>query len=116
VYIYYGGYARRHKGERFTERQLGRVRIKKDRYVAREAQDAGVMRTRLVRLAGQALTLNVDAEGGEVRARLLDEGGKPLKGFGFKDCAPINSNELAAPLRWKRPLSEAATRPVLLEF
>ncbi|MBA3417007.1 MAG: hypothetical protein H0U10_17440, partial [Chloroflexia bacterium] len=35
LYIYYGGYARGHKVERFTERQLGLARMPLDRYVSR---------------------------------------------------------------------------------
>src|SRR5206468_12188895 len=58
VYIYYGGYAHGHKVERFKERQIGMVRMKRDRYAAREAEKQGVMRTRLLNLQGARLTLN----------------------------------------------------------
>src|SRR5687768_10203291 len=37
VYLYYGGYARGHKVERFAERQIGLARMPRDRYVARVA-------------------------------------------------------------------------------
>jgi hypothetical protein len=117
VYLYYGGYARGHKVERFTERQLGLVRIRRDRYVAREAgEQAGLLRTPLLRVAGSALTVNADAKGGELRARLLDGSGKPVPGFAFADCRAITTDSLAAPLRWKKPVSALQGRSVRLEF
>ena len=49
VYLYYGGYKSGHKVNRFEERQIGLVKMKRDRYVAREAgADGGSFRTPLV--------------------------------------------------------------------
>ena len=115
VYLYYGGYARGHKVERFTERQIGLVRLARDRYVAREANETpGVLRTPPVVLNGDTLTLNADARAGEVRVRLLGEDGRPLPGF--EESAPVTSDSLAAPVRWKQPLSSLQGRPTRLEF
>jgi hypothetical protein len=116
VFIYYGGYARGHKVERFTERQIGCVRMKRDRYVAREADAEGHLRTRLIILAGASLSVNVEADGGELRAQLLDVHGKAMRGFSFADCQPIRGNELSAPLRWKKSLAEVNGKPLRLEF
>jgi len=116
VFIYYGGYARGHKVERFTERQIGLVRIKRDRYVAREAVGRGMLRTRLVTIEGDSLSLNVDASRGEVRVQIVDDQGRPLRGFGFADCAAIRADDVSAPVRWKRPLSELRRKPVRVEF
>lgn len=115
VTLYYGGYARGHKVERFTERQIGLVRIPRDRYVAREAGETpGTLRTPPLTLDGDALTLNVDARGGEARVRILGEDSRPLPGF--EDPAPVTGDSLAAPVRWKQPLSALRGRPVRLEF
>jgi hypothetical protein len=116
VYIYYGGYARGHKVERFKERQIGLVRIKRDRYVAREAQGAGTLRTRPLKIAGGAIALNADATGGEIRVQILDDRGNPIRGFRFADCSPIESDEVSAPLRWKRRLADLDGKAVQLEF
>jgi hypothetical protein len=116
IYLYYGGYARGHKVERFTERQIGLVRMKRDRYVARQATTQGTLRTRLVLLEGDALSLNVDAHHGEARVQILDERNKPIQGFSFVDCAAIRSDELAAPVHWRRLLSEIRDAPVRIEF
>jgi hypothetical protein len=117
VYVYYGGYARGHKVERFTERQIGLVRLPRDRYVAWEAGAAeGTLRTPLLTLAGGGLSLNVDASGGEVRAQVVGREGRPVPGFAFADGKPLTRDALAAPLEWKRPVSALKGTPVRLEL
>lgn len=116
VFIYYGGYARGHKIERLTERQIGLVRIRRDRYVARQAEGEGTLRTPPVTLSGRSMALNADARGGEIRVQVLDPAGKPLPGFTFADCRPVAEDSLAAPVRWKSSLDRLKDRPVRLEF
>ena len=117
VYLYYAGYRRGHKVNRFEERQIGLVTMKRDRYVAREAgSSGGSFRTPLVILNGEAMTLNTDARAGSVRVQLLTPGGEPVPGFTKTDCEMIRGDVLAAPVRWARPLSVLADRPVRLEF
>jgi hypothetical protein len=117
VYFYYGGYARGHKVERFTERQIGLVKIRRDRYVARAAGDTpGTFRTPLAALDAKGLTLNVDAPRGEVRAQLLDANGRPVPGYTFADCRPVSGDSLDAPVKWKKPLAALKGKPVRLEF
>lgn len=116
VFFYYAGYARGHKIERFRERQLGLVRIRRDRYVAREAgEEPGTLRTPQVTLGGKALTLNAEARAGEIRCQLLDAGGKPLPGFTYAECRAISADGLELPVRWKRGLETLKGRPVQLE-
>ena len=70
TYLYYGVYARGHKVERLTERQIGMARMKRDRYVAREAGlEGGFLRTPTVVLSGKNLTVNADVQG-ELRIRV----------------------------------------------
>jgi hypothetical protein len=117
VFLYYGGYARGHKVERFTERQIGLARMRRDRYVARESGDAaGVLRTRVVTLDAKMMTLNADARRGEIRVRITDPAGKPLAGYTFADCAPITGDSLAAPVKWRHPISRLRGRLVRIEF
>jgi hypothetical protein len=116
IYIYYGGYARGHKVERFTERQIGLVRMKRDRYVAREASDEGRLRSRQLLLDATEVSLNADASGGEIRVQVLDAHQKTIRGFSYEDCAPIKTDALRAPVRWKRNISELRNQPVCLEF
>jgi len=117
TYIYYGGYARGHKVERFTERQIGLARMKRDRYVSRSAGNKEChLQTHKLVLSGAAMTLNVNAAGGLARVQILGADGKPIKGFSFADCEPITSDSICVPVRWKRALSAIAGKPVWLEF
>jgi hypothetical protein len=116
TYIYYGGYAHGHKVERFTERQIGLVRMKHDRYVAREAQKDGLLRTRLLAIQGKGIRLNLDASKGKARVQILDANNKPLPGFRLADCTPIKTDATSAVVQWKRPLAELQGTPLKLEF
>lgn len=117
VFLYYGGYARGHKVERFTERQIGLARMLRDRYVAREAGETpGLLRTPALMLSAKSLTLNADATGGEARVQITDANGKPLSGYTFADCKPVTTDSLAAPVRWKKPLERLRGVPIRVEF
>jgi hypothetical protein len=117
VFIYYGGYARGHKVERFTERQIGLARMPRDRYVSRDAgADGGSLRTPAL-LFEEAAELALNAEvAGELRARALGAAGTPIPGFEAADCLPIRGDSLRHRVQWKRPLASLAGRPVRLEF
>jgi hypothetical protein len=117
VHLYYGGYKRGHKANRFAERQIGLVKMKRDRYVAREAgPQGGSLRTPLVTLSAAAMTLNVDASNGEVKVEVLDAERRPIPGFTAADCRPARGDALAVAVSWRRPLAKLAGRPVRLEF
>ncbi len=117
VYLYYGGYQRGHKVNRFEERQIGLVRMKRDRYVARAAgASGGSLTTPLLVLNADTMTLNADAQEGEVRVQVLAADGLPVPGFTKTDCEAIRGDVLAAPVRWRQPVSVLTGRPVRLEF
>ena len=117
IYFYYGGYARGHKVNRFEERQIGMVKMKRDRYVARVAgSDTGWIVTPPVILDGAALTVNADASGGSLVVQILDETGHPLPGFAAQDTTPITTDAVAAPVQWSRDLARLKDKPVRLDF
>jgi hypothetical protein len=117
LYVYYAGFRWGHKYRRSTDRQIGLVRMKRDRYVARQAgEQEGLLSTPLVSLDAKAMTLNVDASRGEVQVQITDESGRPVPGFGFADCESISSDELDEPVKFRRPLSDLGGKPVRLEF
>lgn len=116
TFLYYGGYKRGHKIERFTERQIGLARMVRDRYVARVADEqGGVLTTPPVLLEGKSFTVNARVKG-ELRARLLDARGNPIDGFNFADCEPVQGDFLRAPIQWKRSIAELIEQPVSLQF
>jgi hypothetical protein len=116
TFIYYGGYARGHKIERFTERQIGLARMPRDRYVSRDARrERGYLRTPLLTLGASGMTLNAKADG-EVRVRLLDASGRPLPGFGWDDCRPIRGDSVEHRVLWEKTLTSLGRIPLQIEF
>jgi hypothetical protein len=116
VYLYYGGYARGHKINRFEERQIGLLRMLRDRYVAREAKETqGSLRTPLVLLDATGMTVNAKVEG-ELRIRIVDPSGKALPGFDWADCEPIRGDSIRHAVRWKGDLASLQGKPVHVEF
>jgi hypothetical protein len=117
LYLYYGGYQWGHKSSPQIERQIGMVKVARDRYVARTAgEQEGTLRLRPTTLNAEQVTLNVNAVNGSVRTQILDRAGKPIPGFTFADCKPITSDELAAPLTCQRSLQELVGESVQFEF
>jgi hypothetical protein len=117
VFLYYGGYKSGHKVNRFEERQIGLVTMKRDRYVAREAMGTeGLLRTPIVKVVGNRLTLNVDADEGKALVLVADSQGNPIRGFAFAYCKPITFDSLDAPVEWKRDLSELSDKEISFEI
>lgn len=117
THLYYGGYARGHKVNRFEERQIGLVKIKRDRYVGRVASGGtGMIVTPLLRLGAGALFVNADAEGGALRVQVSDDAGRAIPGFTFDDCIPVKKDALDASVRWSQSLESVQDKPVHLEF
>jgi hypothetical protein len=117
VYLYYGGYARGHKVNRFEERQIGLVKMKRDRYVGRVAsREIGTIVTPLLLLGEGGLTVNANAKGGALRVQLSDEAGHAIPGFTFNDCLPVKEDAVDAPVRWPQALRPVRGTPVRLEF
>jgi hypothetical protein len=116
VYIYYAGYKNGHKMNRFEERQIGLVRMLRDRYVSRDADgDGGTLLTQPVILDGMKMTVNARVDG-EMRVRLLDVEGKPIPGFDAADCKPIHGNGVALSVEWNKPMSDVKGKPVRIEL
>jgi hypothetical protein len=117
IYLYYAGYRWGHKYRHSVDRQIGLVKVQRDRFVARQAgEGGGTLTTRPIALDSEGLTLNVAAQEGEVRVQATTPSGEPIPGFRFQDCRPITSDSLAAPVEWTEPASMLRGRPVRLEF
>jgi hypothetical protein len=117
VYLYYAGYRWGHKYRHSVDRQIGLIKAKRDRFVAREAgEEGGTLTTPLLMLDAESLSLNVNAEGGEARVQVCNAAGEPIAGFAFADCRPIASDALAANIEWSKPLSSLRGQAVRLQF
>lgn len=110
-YVYYGAYTAGHK---IGDRCGALATLRKNGFVSRDAgAQEGTLRTPLVALDGNDLTVNARIEG-EVRLRLLDERNEPIEGFDY--CPPIRGDSVRHRVQWNRPLSALRARPVRMEF
>jgi hypothetical protein len=117
MYLYYAGYRWGHKYHHSLDRQFGLVKVRRDRYVAREAGDEpGTLTTRVLTLDGKQLTLNAEASAGEIRVQVTTPEGDPIPGFAFDDCRSITGDSLDAAVTWTEPVSKLHQRAVRLEF
>ncbi len=113
TYLYYGGYARGHKVDRFNERQIGFARMPRDRYVSREASiNMGILRTKPVVLKGGAISVNANVVG-EMRVRILDNDGSLIPGF---DWVEIEGDNVANKVNWQGDLESLKDQSVQIEF
>jgi hypothetical protein len=113
TYLYYAGYARGHKVDRFNERQIGLARMPKDRYVAREADlNTGRLLTKSLILNGNRMTVNALVEG-NMRVRLVNSNGEVIAGF---DWVEIAGDAVDHPVTWARDLKSINKKNVQIEF
>ncbi len=112
-YIYYGGCSAGHKvGDRAT----GMAMLRKNGFVSYNAgPKESFLRTPQVLVSGKSMTVNADVKG-ELRVRLLDASGKPLGGFDFDDCRPMQGDSLAHKVNWKGNLATLTDKPIQIEF
>ncbi|MBL9215352.1 MAG: hypothetical protein JNG83_07750 [Opitutaceae bacterium] len=105
LYLYYGGYKRGHKIEPTTERQIGLVRMPRDRFVGRAAfgPAPGRLQTvafQLPRGGAARLSLNMQsAPGGTLRVQFRNAAGGVVAGYGFADFSPLTGDGQALRLR-----------------
>jgi hypothetical protein len=112
TFVYYAGYARGHKVDRFNERQIGLAIMPRDRYVSLEASLVpGLLRTKPLRLLASALTVNANVVG-KMKIRLLTETESPVEGF---DWLEIKGNAVNIPVNWKGDLKSLNGRVVSLQ-
>jgi len=113
TYVYYAGYARGHKVDRFNERQIGLAIMPRDRYTSLEASIVpGTMRSKPLRLDASAMTLNARVVG-NMKVRLIDRDGMPLPGF---DWVGIEGDGVDLPVNWTGNWQELAGKIVVLEI
>ncbi|MFO0954198.1 MAG: hypothetical protein U0835_24185 [Isosphaeraceae bacterium] len=117
VFLYYGGYARGHKVEAATERQIGLARMKRDRYLGLAAAgDEGRLLTRPFVVPAGRLTVNARAAGGSVHVRLLDPDGNPLDGVPTRAAKPVEGDVLSGEVFPAGALAPVCGKTARLEF
>ena len=70
---------------------------------ARAPYEGGEMVTKLMRLEGSQLELNLSTSAiGAIRVEIQDEQGRPLPGFSAADCREVIGNEIARVVQWQQ--------------
>jgi hypothetical protein len=116
VYLYYGGYKFGHKMDRWEGRQIGLVKILRDRYVSRDAgPDGGSLLTPPIVLTGGVMTVNANIRG-ELRGALFNTDHTPVPNFAAEDCQPVQGDSLRHVIQWKRPLGDLRGTTVRIAF
>lgn len=88
---------------------IGMATLRPDGFAALRADDSeGTLVTKPMTFDAGKLSINANvAEGGYVKAELLDAAGKVVPGYTMDDCQPITGDQVRATLKWK----EHATLP-----
>ena len=102
---------------------------KKDRLVAIEAADEGSFALSFLSHQVSKLYLNFTSKpAGEIKVQISDTSGerggphysegKPISGYTFSDCNPIQGDELKYPVTWqeKTEISVPQAKPVVIQF
>jgi len=80
----------------------GLATLRRDGFASMDAAESeGALTTRPVRFSGKYLFVNADADGGELRAEVLDESGKVIAPFSHANCIPIRADSALEAVRWK---------------
>ena len=121
-WIYYQGDDRQHHGRRPAGSKGGRIGLAKlplDRFVCQQAKDKlGTITTKPFKLEGDALQVNVDAEG-RFYAEVLDADGQAIPGFTVNEAKLFNGvDELRLEPQWKnnKDLSSLKGKTIRLKF
>ncbi|HAZ03734.1 MAG TPA: hypothetical protein DCY97_16420 [Marinilabiliales bacterium] len=114
TFIYYGGYERGHKVNRFEERHIGLARMPIDRYVSRDADliNMGTLITKPLIINAESLTVNANVKE-MARVRVLDSKHKPLHDYGWIN---FSGDSIAHKIAWIKSLKNISGKPVCLEF
>ncbi|HIE52093.1 MAG TPA: glycosyl hydrolase family 32 [Armatimonadetes bacterium] len=97
----------------------GLATLRRDGFASMDAGEReGTLTTRPVKFSGRYCFVNVDAQSGELRAEVLDEGGRVIAPFSRDNCVPIRVDRTLQPVRWKGAddLSALAGKPVKFRF
>lgn len=114
TWVYYTGISTSHGAPMPPKRiAIGRAEWRRHGFVSLDAaSETALIETKLLRLSSKHLVVNADAVGGEVRVALNEADGRPIQGFTFADCDPLNANATRWTPRWVNQSPLPTDRPV----
>ena len=97
----------------------GLATLRRDGFASMDAAEAeGTLTTRAVSFGGKRLFVNAAADGGELRAEILDTDGKVIAPFTRDNCVPVRADKTLQAVTWKgaSDLAAVAGKPVRFRF
>ncbi|GMV90876.1 MAG: hypothetical protein AMXMBFR82_06540 [Candidatus Hydrogenedentota bacterium] len=118
LWIYYGGRSLEHyEPPTDTNGSLCLATLRLDGFASIGGN--GTLVTKPIVLEGDALYMNADAKGGEIRVEILDaESGNPIEKLGETDCLPIRTDSVRHAIEWNESegIDSVRDRPVRFRF
>jgi hypothetical protein len=113
TWVYYTGLSTSHGAPVPPKRiSIGRAEWRRHGFASLDAGERGRVETKSLRLQTTELILNANAAGGEIRAALLENDGRPVAGFSADDCEPLRADATRWPVRWRSGATVPTDRPV----
>ena len=125
--FHYGGFDLLHhqSGDGGWSAHIGRCMLRRDGYCSLEPEgrDEACIRTRALQLEGGDLYLNADAQGGQIRVEVLDDGDRVIPGYEAANGVALQEDtsrcrQCMSRVAWRgdRGLSELSGRTVKLRI
>lgn len=87
---------------RMGEASTGLAVLRRDGFASMDAgEEAGFLKTRLLRFSGKRLMVNADCARGELRAEILDRRGRVVEPYTEANSVPVTVDSTAAEMVWK---------------
>ena len=100
IVLYYGGFDVTHGAD--GSAAIGLATLRKDGFASLDARDAeGIVTTKKLSGTNGLLKVNYSARGGALRVEVLDEDGKPLKGYTRDDCDALGADSISQAVNWR---------------
>ena len=101
IEIFYGGWDGPHDS-RNRRAQISVARLRKDGFISLDAGSSpGSVTTRKLQGVCGGLFVNADAEGGWLKAEVLDAAGNVLPGYSLDDCLPVTGDDVNINVQWR---------------
>ena len=98
----------------YCNASTGLATLRRDGFASMNTNTSGTLTTELVTFDGKYLFVNANAK--SLRAEILDENGKVIKGYSVNDCVAVSGNTTKAMLKFSKDLSSLAGKKVQFRF
>lgn len=113
TWVYYTAMTTTHGAPMPPKRlSIGRAEWRRHGFASLDAEGQGQVETKPLRLAAPSIVINADAQGGALRAALLEADGRPIPRFTLEDSLPLKSDATRWTARWKSEAVPPTDRPV----